>query len=113
MRLNYIVPLLMGITLLLAGCGASLIQLADTATMDTYKPSADESTVIFICCGGSGGGRSGFLAIYDVEENENKLAGILRGRRKIAYKTKPGKHLFMVVHRGGDFLSANLQGGKT
>ncbi|MEW6068332.1 MAG: hypothetical protein AB1610_08590 [Nitrospirota bacterium] len=51
-------------------------------------------------------------SVFDVTTQENILVGIVSSKRKIAYKTSPGEHLFMVIGESADFMKANLEAGK-
>ncbi|MGJ8662125.1 MAG: hypothetical protein ACSHWU_00685 [Marinicella sp.] len=51
--------------------------------------------------------------IYEVTDGEIKFIGIMSNKRKITYKTTPGKHTFMVVSEAADFMEAELDAGKT
>ncbi len=51
--------------------------------------------------------------IYEVTDGETKFIGIMANKKKITYKTTPGKHTFMVVSEAADFMEADLAAGKT
>ena len=63
--------------------------------------------------------RSSFLggainsSLYDITNGEPEFIGIVANGTKIAYDTKPGKHLFMVVSEAADFLEADVKPGKS
>lgn len=54
--------------------------------------------------------RTGLLEIVD---GEPKIVGKLTIHQRYAYQTEPGEHLFMVIGESADFMSANLEAGKT
>ncbi len=53
--------------------------------------------------------QSAELVLDPVEKNsEPEIVGILPANTKIAYQIDPGKHLFMAVGEGADFMAANV-----
>src|SRR6185503_18977148 len=52
-------------------------------------------------------------SVFEIgEENHPELVGILAAMKKVAFRTKPGRHLFMVVGPSADFMTANVDAGK-
>jgi len=91
-------------------------------SIDAYKPTAGEATIVFLCCGGlMGGPGDGKIAIFDLVPEGDKLVGVPGSGKKIGYKTTPGEHLFMIVYAfqdrvqpfNIDFMEANFSAGKT
>lgn len=100
------------IVVLLFGCAGSTKYMRDVADPGiSYMPVADEVVVVFMR-------PSGFAfaiqaAVFDATSAENKLVGIVSAKKKVAYRTKPGKYLFMVIGESADFMRADLEAGKT
>lgn len=70
---------------------------------------ANESQVVFM--------RSSFIGsaisatLYEVRGDKTEFLGILNNGTKIAVKTTPGEHLYMVVSEAADFLKSDLAPG--
>ena len=82
-------------------------------SVDTVNtvPGADEAIVVFLRPKGLAGAIQ--AAIYEVEEPEPaKLIGLVAAMKKVAYRTTPGRHVFMSVSEDADFITANLAAGK-
>jgi len=77
----------------------------------SYIPGENESVIIFMRPQTLGFAIQS--TVFDISTDENKLVGIVSAKKKVAYKTKPGKHLFMVVGENADFMQADLDAGKT
>jgi hypothetical protein len=94
-----------------AGCAGSskYMKLAPAGT--DYYPEDDKALVIFMRP--STLGYAIQSSVFDVTSGENKLVGIISAKKKLAYKTDPGEHLFMVVGESADFMKAKLEAGKT
>ncbi len=78
---------------------------------DAAEEGSNETEVVFLRS--STVGSMIKSSIYEVTEGEIKFIGILKNKKKITYKTTPGKHTFMVVSEAADFMEAELDGGKT
>ena len=95
--------------LILVGCAT--IPMDAVPDQAIQKPSANQSQVVFM--------RSSFIGsaiaatLYEVRDNKTEFIGILNNGTKIALKTTPGKHLYMVVSEVADFMEADLSPGKT
>ncbi len=82
------------------------------ATAPPPAPGPNESLVVFMrpseafaCCQAS---------VFEVQDAAaDQLVGIVAPYTKVAYKTSPGKHFFMVVGEDASFLRAELSPGKT
>ena len=93
-----------------SGCASKLMKPVEKGAA-AYKPGENEATIIFL--------RNSFFGaaiqatVCDVTGEETKFIGILSNKFKIAYKTTPGKHMFMVVGENGDFMPGEFEAGKT
>ena len=98
--------------LIIAGCGGTPKYMKDiTDPNTTYVPSADEALVVFMRP--STFGFAIQSAVFDVTTRENKVIGVVSAKKKLAYRTKAGRHLFMVTGESADFMQADLRAGKT
>ena len=52
-------------------------------------------------------------SLFEVNDNQPGLLGIVAAKTKVAYQAKPGQHLFMVVGETADFMNANVLPNKT
>ena len=77
----------------------------------SYLPGENESVIIFMRPQTLGFAIQS--TVFDISTDENMLVGIVSAKKKVAYKTRPGKHLFMVVGENADFMKADLDAGKT
>lgn len=98
--------------LFLIGCAGSSSYMRLVPDQQTsYLPGVDESVIIFMRPQTLGFAIQS--TVFDISTDENMLVGIVSAKKKVAYKTKPGKHLFMVVGENADFMKADLDAGKT
>lgn len=95
--------------LLLSGCATSPMTIAPDQVLPPVQ--SDESQVVFMRTSHFGGAIS--ASLFDVSEAETKFIGISAVGTKIAVKTSPGEHMFMVVSEAADFMKAILEAGKT
>ena len=97
---------------LAAGCFAQMSSEMRRAAAPVPAPGPNESVVVFMrpteafaCCQAK---------VFDVRDAAaDELVGIIAPYTKVAYKTTPGKHFFMVVGEDASFLRAELLPGKT
>lgn len=110
MKMKSSILLLMAFSVIMTGCASSKMTPV-TGGGEIYKPRENEATIIFM--------RPSFFgaaiqsSVFDVTTAENKFVGIVSAFSKVAYKTSPGVHLFMVVGESGDFLRVKFAAGKT
>ena len=103
---------IMIIALFVSGCaGSSRYMKLVPEHESSYTPGGGRSLVIFMR-------PSGFAfaiqsSVFDITTGENKLVGIVSAKKKVAYQTDPGEHMFMVIGESADFMKADLQAGKT
>ena len=95
--------------LILSGCASSPMTFAPDQTLPPVQ--SDEAQVVFMRTSSFGGAIS--ASLFEVSETETKYIGISTVGTKIAVKTNPGEHMFMVVSESADFMKAILEGGKT
>jgi len=51
--------------------------------------------------------------LYEVADDGDHFIGVSSGSTRLAWAVRPGYHLFMVIGETADFLSAQVDGGKT
>ncbi len=71
--------------------------------------------IVFLCCTGLSSPLEGIAAIFELQGQEYRLVGVPSSGRKIAYRTTPGRHFFMIAarHVNADFMKAEVSPGKT
>ena len=111
MKVLRFVFLFLCMSITLTGCTSSLMNLAASQAPISYSPASHEAVVIFMRPSMFGGAIQS--SVFDVTTEENVLVGIVSAKSKVAYKTTPGDHLFMVVGESADFMKAQLGAGKT
>ena len=102
---------LLAITVASSGCIASSLMKPAAGDAASYTPQGNEATIIFMRPSVFGGAIQS--TVFDATSSGSKLVGIVSAKTKVAYKTSPGEHLFMVVSESADFLKADLAPGKT
>jgi hypothetical protein len=104
--------LLMSIVVLLSGCAGSIKNMRELpADAPALKPQQGEAMVVFMRP--SGVGFAVQSSVFDIVNDTPSLVGIVAAKTKVAYKTKPGTHLFMSVGENADFMTAELLPNKT
>jgi len=91
----------------MVGCAATPNMDHSEYTADVLKPDAGKAMVVFMRPS-----MLGFIisaAVYDDET----FIGMVPYQSKLAYMATPGPHRFMVVSEAADFLTADLEAGKT
>lgn len=100
------------VMVLFFGCAGSSKFMRDVQDPSiSYAPKSNEAVVVFMRPS-----KFGFAidaGVFDVSTPETKVIGIVSAAKKVAYRTKPGKHLFMVTGENADFMQADLKPGKT
>ena len=74
-------------------------------------PTADSAIVVFMRPATFGGAIQS--VVYEATTPNHAMVGIVSSGTKVAYRTPPGEHMFMVVSESADFLRATLDAGKT
>lgn len=94
------------IFLFLGGCASShMTVIPDDKKVS--KPNADTALIYFARASSFGG------AIQATVYDDDVYIGTISANTNIAYKAKPGRHMFMVVGESADFMQADLLAGKT
>lgn len=74
-------------------------------------PRPDESVVIFIRPTDDRAGTQSTL--YDLRSDGDHFVGVGSAYSRVAWRTEPGSHLFMVIGEAADFMYGQLAPGKT
>jgi len=99
-------------TLLLFGCAGTISNMKEVPADAVIKgPESGKALVVFART--SGFGFAIQSSVFEVKNEQSSLIGILAAKTKVAYSVEPGKHLFMVIGESADFLTADLQAGRT
>lgn len=98
--------------LFLSGCAstATNMQMVPPDKI-TVAPEKGKSMVVFMRPSDVSGAAQSSL--FEIKKDTPSLIGIIEAREKISYQLEPGEHLFMVVGKNTDFMSAELQANKT
>lgn len=96
---------------LLYGCAGTIKHMEEVPGNPTVGPDPGKAVVVFMRP--SGFGFAIQSSVFEVVGDNPTLVGIVAAKTKVAYQTTPGKHVFMVVSEAADFMSADLQAGKT
>jgi hypothetical protein len=83
-------------------------------TVSVYKaPVPDEGKAIVVFYRPTPLAPMNRTGVLEIVDGEPKIVGKLMIHQRYAYQTDPGEHLFMVIGETADFMSANLEAGKT
>jgi len=93
-----------------SGCASKYMQPVGPEREQTFIPSESEAVIIFMRPSSFGGAIQS--SVFDVTTGENVLVGIVSSKAKVAYRTAPGEHLFMVVGESADFMGAEVEAGR-
>ena len=99
---------LIALSLLFTGCGSVM---TPSPNQTIGKAGNDESQVVFFRS--SSVGAAVDASLYEVTGGDIKFIGVISYGTKVAFRTLPGKHTFMVVGENADFMEADLAAGKT
>ncbi|MEN8180227.1 MAG: hypothetical protein ABFS39_16625 [Pseudomonadota bacterium] len=83
----------------------------ELSTATTVEPQDDKALVIFMRPFGQA--HRQMSTVFDVTNEEIKIIGILPNMKKIARYVDPGQYIFMVLGESTDYMSADLEAGKT
>jgi len=97
---------------LLAGCAGGVVHMDEMgAAAPPPSPAPGKALVVFLRP--SGVGFAVQSTVYEVKGSNVDIIGVVAAKAKVAYQAAPGEHLFMTVGESADFMSADLQAGKT
>jgi hypothetical protein len=101
--------LLLLTVLLSVGCAKNTMMVMEQ--QQVQRPPADEAQLVFMRPSSFGGAIN--ASLFEVSDGDIEFIGIIVPNVRVLHKTKPGKHVFMVVSEAADFMEADLAGGKT
>jgi hypothetical protein len=94
-----------------SGCGAGSVKHMRSVPNVNLTAAANEAVVVFLRPAGRG--NMDQASIFDVTPDQpSHLVGLVASKRKVAFRTTPGDHLFMVVGESADFMHADLAPGR-
>jgi hypothetical protein len=92
------------------GCAHPVKNMREVATVNAAA-TPNDAVVIFM--------RPSEMAfavqssVFEVPENQPAhLVGIIAAKKKVAYRTTPGRHMFMIMGESADFMDAMLEPGR-
>ena len=104
--------LLLVLTMVASGCAGTVKNMREVPPAEAvYAPDAGKAMVVFMRP--SGLGFAVQSSVFEIKEELPSLVGIVAAKKKVTYQAQPGERLFMVVGEAADFMSANLQAGRT
>ena len=113
MRRLYLV-ILVSVLSLLGGCAGTVRHMQPSMLERTavVKPDSGKSLLIFLRPSGLGFAVQSSVFKVNAVGNSS-LVGIVAAKMKVAYQVEPGQHLFMAIGESAEFMSADVQAGKT
>jgi hypothetical protein len=98
------------VTLVGLGCAGSVQHMTAVPNVN-YAATANEAVVIFMRPSGMGFAIQS--SVFEVPDGQPaRLVGIVAAKKKLAYRTTPGDHMFMTIGESADFMQARLEPGK-
>lgn len=94
----------------LAGCAGSVVNMDE---MPSANPAPEPGKAMVVFARPSMVGFAIQSTVFEVKGEDESMIGVVAAKAKVAYQVPPGEHLFMVVGESADFMSANLQAGRT
>jgi hypothetical protein len=91
-------------------CAGSVKNMRAVENVNTV-PAPNEAVIVFVRP--SGMGYAVQSSVFEIADNRPAmLVGIVAAKKKLAYRTTPGPHTFMIIGESADFMGADLQPGK-
>jgi len=112
MKTKLSILFLLFVSAFLFSCAGSSSLMKDAVENEsTFKAGTDESVVVFMRPSGTGFAIQS--SVFKVGPEGEEFVGIVPAKKKVVFRTSPGKHTFMIVGESADFLQAELEAGKT
>ena len=109
-RLGAVCLVGVGVVVAAAGCAGSVVNMRPVAMVNT-APAPNESVIVFMRP--SGVAFAIQSAVFEAPDGQPaRLVGIVAAKKKVAFRTTPGDHMFMVIGESADFMQARLEPGK-
>ncbi|MCD4764417.1 MAG: hypothetical protein K8R28_10405 [Desulfobacterales bacterium] len=100
------------LSLLVFGCAGSVKNMRPVP-LDRIVSAPEEGKSMVVFMRPSGMGFAIQSSVFEINEENPSIVGIVAAKKKVSYQLEPGKHLFMVVGESADFMSAELEANKT
>jgi hypothetical protein len=102
----------LALVMALSGCAGSVKHMRPVSPDQVVtRPDPGKSMVVFMRPSGIGFAIQS--SVFEVRDETSSLMGIVAAKKKVACQMQPGEHLFMVIGESADFMSADLEAGKT
>lgn len=112
LRHTLLVALIIPFALFLTGCSGGIKNMREVPAEEAhFAPEAGKAMIVFMRPSTMGFAIQS--SVFDTTEEKSELVGIVASKAKVAYQVAPGSHTFMVVGESADFMSAELDAGKT
>ena len=108
----FVFLILVVIILFISGC-AGKVKNMGVVPPDEIRTSPTEGKSMIVFMRPSTLGFAIQSSVFEVNNEDVQLAGIVAAKKKVAYELEPGEHLFMVIGESADFMYADLDPGKT
>ena len=100
------------LVLMLSACAGSSPRMQEVTTAG-YAPAPEPGKALVVFMRPSGFGFAVQSTVYEIVDEELRIIGIISAKTKLAYQVQPGKRLFMAMGESADFMTAELQAGRT
>jgi len=104
--------ILLILTLGFSGC-AGTVKHMNVASVDKTMeaPKNGKSKIVFMRP--KAYGYAVQSSVFEINNNQPSIVGIVPAKKKISYELEPGQHFFMVVGESADFMTATVEANKT
>ena len=100
------------ISIFLSGCAGSVKHMRVVAPEQVVSsPAQGKAMVVFMRPATLGFAIQS--SVFEVDQNDHMIVGVVAAKKKVAYQLAPGEHLFMVVGESTDYMAAELEADKT
>lgn len=98
---------------LLGGCAGPVKNMSVAAIEKSaiLKPEPGKALVVFMRPSVLGSAVQS--SVFEIQDNQPALVGIVAAKAKVAYQAAPGSHLFMVIGENADYMQADLLADRT
>ena len=111
-KTKWILAFTLIITFVLSGCAGTVKNMqrfeGDPATI---VPQSGKAMIVFMRPSTLGFAIQS--SVFRVTEGAPDMVGIVAAKAKVSYQADPGEHLFMVIGESADFMSAEVEAGRT
>jgi len=111
--LRWTVPALVVACGLLGGCAGTVKSMREAPVEKSVSMRPEPGKALVVFMRPSGMGFAVQSSVFDVNDNEPSLVGIVAAKTKVAYQAAPGVHLFMAIGESADYMEAELLPDRT